>query len=252
MARILIAMATVLLPSTVRNTFRAEWLAEAAWMEQRGESSIAFAWGLLRGAPATSIASRAGTSLAFAELSLALLFGVVSSSFFAIASFGVAKPDMGGAYVISAIGTLMISVGLWREDTGLFHGRVARCGVLLLVIGRGFLSTVPIHIPTQMELVARDDYALSFVALGGLIVFIAQQPRYRNMKWTRVGLVVAGAGSLAGGAADIINLVALDEPAIVDLSLVIAAITAFGAGIATLVIVRRDEIFEPVTVASAP
>lgn len=221
-------------------------MAEAAWLEGRGESSLPFALDLLRGAPSTSIASRAGTSLAFAELSLALLFGVVSSSFFAIASFGVAKPAMGVAYVGGAIGTLMISVGLWREEGGFFLGRVARTGLLLVGVGRAYLATVPIHIPTQAELVARDDYALSVVALGTFVVFVAQLPRFRNMVWTRLGLVVAGIGSLAGGLADIVNLVALDEAPIVDLSLIVAAITAFGAGIAILVVVRRDVVFEPV------
>ena len=246
MARVLIALAAVLLPSTVRDEFRAEWLAEATWIEKQGESSLPFAMELLRGAPSTSIASRSGSSLAFAELSVALLFGVVSSAFFAVASFGGDMASMGVAYVATTIGTLMISVGLWREETGLLHGRVARFGLLFVGLGRAFLATVPIHIPTQSELVARDDYALTVVAIGAFILFVAQLPRFRNMRWTRFGLIVAGVGSLAGGMADIINLIALDEPLIVELSLVIAAIAAFGAGIATLVVVRRDVVFESV------
>ena len=66
------------------------------------------------------------------------------------------------------------------------------------------------------------------------------------MAWTRAGLVIAGAGALAGGVADIVNLVTLDESLAVDVSLILAAITAFGAGITTLVVLRRDAVFEPV------
>ena len=243
MDKLLISMAVALQPTSVREELRREWMAELAVAQQDGDAS-GFALRLVRSAPSTAMQLRAETKLAFAELSIALLFGTFSSFTFAASAVLVDKADMGLWHALTACGTFLLAVGLWRDEGGFFGGRLSRGGAVLLAIGRGALSTYPIHIPTQEQLVARDDIALMFVTVGIVVAAISHTGAIRSARGVRIGLFIAAVASAVGGISDVINFILLDEPWQVDVSLIIAAITSLGAAIALFLVLPRDQVFE--------
>lgn len=215
-ARALIEMACSIVPAAHRDRYRTEWNAEAVFVAQTAGAlpAMVFATNVLVNSFRTTLALREGSTLAFQEASLAALALAIPTAFFAV--FGLAQNEplvllsQGGL----ALGLLAASIGVWRDERGIFMSRTSQVGLIVAVI-----SAVAITLVNRLTEV--DNPALegpykvlipSIVAQVGLLVLFlsSRVGRFRSFA-LRAGLALTTVGPAGWVLVGIVNTVLVPD-----------------------------------------
>lgn len=137
LAVIFVHFAVALLPVTEQERFRHEWRAELeAVREQSGDwAGLIFAARLVSAAPRMTLALRAGSESAFAELSIGLSFSIFPSAVLAGLAIYTGVWIMLLAELGIIVGVVLMASGFWSFEGRLLDSRRSRVGLILAAAG---------------------------------------------------------------------------------------------------------------------
>lgn len=246
-----------LLPQELKDRYESEWSAEKRVLAQRGDraAEMAFATSLPSAAIRITIASRRNGASAYAEMSIAALFGLPPVLALLVLGAWLNVWLLVFAQVLNVIGIVLVAHGFWRNDGRLLDSRGPRVGLLLVVVG-GSLGTGLVQGLRALEPIRPDEVISAaipntIITIGFILLVVANYTGRLRRRIQLLALVVLAPGSAVSVVVAVVN--ALNSAGTSRVLSLLYGIPIIGLAWASFVIVGRSRVFaedEPVVEAA--
>lgn len=216
LARLLISVASLVLPRERRQRYALEWAAEYRTIvaDHGAFSGLTYTLGIVSGAPRTGSTLRNGDDLPFAEAAFACLAFAIPSLFFVAHGLLTGQPLLTVVHLMIFVGLVVSVVAMSGQRDGIFDSTGSRLGLLLTFVAATVLTYLNRFTDVMNPALDGPFRVLpgSMLAQAGMIMMLtAGWFRTRRIQMLRAGLMVSVAGLTVWLGLSFLNVVLVEE-----------------------------------------
>lgn len=213
LAKVLVWVAVALLPQADKFRFEQEWVSEvdAVRRESGRLAAIHFAARLLIAAPKMTLAMRADSESAFAELSIALVFSIFPSSVLTVLAIYTQVWIMVVGELFIIVGIVLMVSGFWSVEGRLFDSTRSRIGIVLAAVG----SVIEVVVRRNtgfgppIDEVVSADIPHAMIMIGLLLWALSSYVGGFRFRVLFIGILLVAPGAALNSVVIIVNATAL-------------------------------------------